>query len=399
MASVGTQLGRAVERRRADEARFRTVVDNMPALVLLRDLDGRFLLVNRRYEEFYKVANEGIQGLTLQEASERLGLPVAVEEATAHDREVLLSNRPVEHELELTVDGKRVVLASVKFPIPGPTGETVALGGIEIDITERKDHEAELAALVRKVELARDEALQATQAKSRFLANMSHELRTPLNAIIGFARLVSRKTEEQIDDRQQQNLGNILQSGEHLLSLINEILDLSRIEAGRLEIFPAIVELEEMLSDVVQSLQPLARDKGLDLAFAIEGDLESVFTDPDKLRQILVNLIGNALKFTESGSVTVSASRHGSHVAVAVQDTGIGIPEDELDRIFEEFHQVESGTTRRYGGTGLGLAISNRLVRLLGGAMKVESAPGEGSTFTVQLPARYRPMRPSEAAG
>jgi ammonium transporter len=399
MASVGTQLGRAVERRRADETRFRTVVDHMPAMVLLRDLEGRFLLVNRRYEEFYRVANEAVQGRTLADLETDLGVGFLAAENQAHDREVLGSNRAIERELELEVEGRPVVLASVKFPIPGPSGETVALGGIEIDITERKNHEAELAALVRKVGMARDEALQATQAKSQFLANMSHELRTPMNAIVGFTRLVARKTEGQIDQQQSDNLGKILQSATHLMALINEILDLSRIESGKFEVYPSMVDVAPLLEEVVGSLEPLATTRSLALGYEAADDLESVFTDEDKLRQILVNLIGNALKFTDQGGVRVAAKRVDGKIEISVTDTGIGIPTDQLDRIFEEFQQVEGGTTRRHGGTGLGLSISNRLVQLLGGRITVQSSVGEGSTFTVQLPDRYEAAALEEIAG
>ncbi|REK09706.1 MAG: ammonium transporter [Actinobacteria bacterium] len=391
MTAVGTQLGRAIERRRADEARFRTVVDHMPAMVLLRDLDGRFLLANRRYEEFYKVANQALEGRTLAEVAKEapeLGQWLLADESLQQDHEVLRTNRTLERELDMTIDGQPVVLASVKFPIPGPTGETIALGGIEIDITERKNHEAELAALVEKVEMARDEALRATQAKSRFLANMSHELRTPLNAIIGFARLVRRKTAGHIDQRQADNLGKILQSAEHLMSLINDILDLSRIEAGRLEVFPTMVEVGSVLDEVVGSLDPLASESGLSLVASTQGRID-LFTDEEKLRQVLINLVGNAVKFTPEGRVDIHAAKSADRVEIEVADTGIGISEEDMQRIFDEFEQVDTGPTRTFAGTGLGLSISNRLVRLLGGNIAVRSTVGQGSVFTIRLPLRY----------
>ncbi len=391
MEAIGTQLGRAVERRRADEARFRAVVDHMPAMVLLRDLEGRFLLVNRRYEEFYGVANQALEGRTLAELARmrpELSLQVSSDASGAHDHEVLATNRAIERELVTEVEGRRVVLASVKFPVPGPSGETVALGGIEIDITDRKDHEAELAELVAKVQAARDEALLATEAKSRFLAHMTHELRTPLNAIIGFTRLVRRKTEGQIEERQTENLGRILESAEHLLSLISDILDLSRIEAGRVEVLAGVVDVDAIVADAVASLEPLAADRGLTLGHEPGLGALDVFTDGEKLRQVVVNLLGNAIKFTEDGEVRITSRRRDGEVEIEVSDTGIGIPPENLQRIFGEFEQGANREEPR-AGTGLGLSISNRLVRLLGGRIDVESTVGRGSVFTVRLPGRY----------
>ncbi|NNE12732.1 MAG: PAS domain S-box protein [Ilumatobacter sp.] len=398
MASVGTQLGRAVERRRADEARFRTVVDHMPALVMLRDLDGRFLLANRRYEEFYGVAGDAVQGRTLREVRSQFGAPVWLDETEQHDRDVLATNRASEREIEVDVGGRTAVLASIKFPIPGPGGETVALGGIEVDITERKEHEQELASLVRRVETARDEAERATRAKSHFLASVSHELRTPMNAIIGFTRLVSRKTAGRIDDVQHDNLGKVLTSAEHLMMLINDLLDLSRIEAGKLDLHASEVDVGALVDDVVDMLQPLAAARSLSLTARTTGQLPQLTTDGARLRQVLVNLVGNALKFTEHGGVHVEAHRAGDGVELQVLDTGIGIPADHLDRIFDEFEQVETGATRKYGGTGLGLTISNRLAQLLGGTITAESVLGEGSTFTVTMPA-HAPASLEQRAG
>jgi signal transduction histidine kinase/DNA-binding response OmpR family regulator len=254
------------------------------------------------------------------------------------------------------------------------------------DITELKRREAELAELVKKLQLARDEAMQATQAKSTFLANMSHELRTPLNAIIGFTRLVMRRSKDALPAKQYENLEKILVSGEHLLSLINAVLDLSKIEAGRIDVRPVEFKLEPLLDVCVRTVQPLVKADRVSLVKEVELGLPSVVLDQEKVRQILTNLLANAVKFTETGTIAVRARRAGSELVIAVSDTGIGIPEEALGLIFEEFRQVDNTSTRQYGGTGLGLAISRRLARLMGGDISVQSSLGAGSTFTLRLP-------------
>jgi PAS domain S-box-containing protein len=391
MASVGTQLGRVVERQKSEEARFKTVVDNMPAMVLLRDLNGRFILVNRKYEEFYRVTNDFVRGKTLHEVDAVADLDLLPDENAAHDREVIENSRVIEHELTGTRNGEIHTLASVKFPITDHLGETVAVGGIELDISDRKQHEAELADLVRKVQMARDQAMHATHAKSQFLANMSHELRTPMNAIIGFSELVMDNAKDVLPERQYANMEKIMTSAEHLLSLINDILDLSKIEAGRVNIYPVEFPLEPLVVECMRTVEPIIKGKKLQLLKNIESDLPVLLTDKDKVRQILINLLSNAMKFTERGKVTVKAQRRGEDVMIAVADTGIGIPKDAMGRIFDEFSQVDDSSTRRYGGTGLGLTITRHLAQLLGGDVTVESTVGIGSTFTVTIPQRYVP--------
>ncbi len=398
MSSVGTQLGRAVERTRSQEQRFQTVVDNMPAMVHLRDLDGRFILVNQMYEDFYEVANEFARGKTLEEVDEASRLDLKSRENTEHDRLVLTENRAIERELSIRRGGKEYVLADVKFPINDHSGKPVAVGGIDLDITERKEHEAELAELLRTVEMARDQATQATDAKSQFLANMSHELRTPMNAIMGFTRLVKRRSTDVLPEKELDNLDKILISAEQLMSLINDILDLSRIEAGRQEVFPDDVDLAELIDRCLATVEPLLKTESVELRREFQGELPVLWTDEDKLRQILLNLLSNGVKFTEEGSVSVVASARNGQVTLDVIDTGIGIPEGSLGDIFEEFHQVDAGVTREYGGTGLGLTISRRLARLLGGDITVKSIVNEGSVFTVVLPERYTSAQDVDAA-
>jgi signal transduction histidine kinase/CheY-like chemotaxis protein len=236
---------------------------------------------------------------------------------------------------------------------------------------------------------ARDAAMQASRAKSAFLANMSHELRTPLNAIIGFTRLVMRRSKDVLPPKQYENLEKILISGEHLLSLINAVLDLSKIEAGRVEVRPVEFALEPLVDLCLRTVEPMLKGDRVILTKEVEPGLPTLVQDHEKVRQILTNLLGNAAKFTEAGSITLRACCDGEEVVVEVADTGIGIPEQARELIFEEFRQVDSGSTRQHGGTGLGLAISRRLARLMGGDITVESALGTGSTFALRLPLRH----------
>jgi signal transduction histidine kinase/CheY-like chemotaxis protein len=262
-----------------------------------------------------------------------------------------------------------------------------------------RQHAEELEARVRErtqeLEAANLKLELASRHKSEFLANMSHELRTPMNAIIGFTRLVMRRAKDILPIREHENLGKILISAEHLLALINDILDLSKIEAGRMEVHATSFDLDPLLDVCLRTVEPLVKGERLRLVKEMQPGLPALFTDQDRLKQILVNLLSNAVKFTEEGTITVTARGRDGQVAVAVADTGIGIPEDKLELIFEEFRQVDSSTTRRYSGTGLGLSISRRLARLLGGDITVQSTVGAGSTFTVTLPLRYEAVQPA----
>jgi len=247
---------------------------------------------------------------------------------------------------------------------------------------------------------------QASQYKSDFLANMSHELRTPLNSSLILAKLLADNPQDNLTDEQVKYARTIQSSGNDLLNLINDILDLSKIEAGHVEIRPETVTLERLAGNLRQVFQPLAADKAL--AFAIEVDSACpavIETDPQRLEQVLKNLLSNAIKFTEEGQVSLSIRRAASgQVTFSVSDTGIGIATEQQHTVFDAFHQADGTISRRFGGTGLGLSISRQLVRLLGGAIDLESALGKGSTFTVTLPEQYDPakvtprdMRPATA--
>jgi signal transduction histidine kinase len=236
------------------------------------------------------------------------------------------------------------------------------------------------------LEAAREAAEAASRAKSDFLARMSHELRTPLNSVIGFAGQLRRNKRGTLDDKDLVFVDRIASNGAHLLHLIDELLDLSRIEAGKLALAPERLDLGALTADVVASLEAQATERGLALSCDRPADEVPVVADPGRVRQVLLNLVGNALKFTPAGAVTVRVRSGADGVTVAVADTGIGIPGDRLEAIFGAFEQAEGTTTRRFGGTGLGLAISRALAREMGGDVGVTSEQGSGSTFTLRLP-------------
>lgn len=245
----------------------------------------------------------------------------------------------------------------------------------------------ELEAQRRHIELQNLKLIEASRLKSQFLATMSHELRTPMNAIIGFSQLLLRPKCGELTYKQQDMIQRILNNGKHLLMLLNEVLDFSKLEAGRLDLKPEIFDLSKLVNATVQEMRSLAEEKNLSLLIQIELQNLVVFNDPTRIRQILTNLLSNAIKFTESGGIAVELKElPENQVEIAVCDTGIGIAPADLENIFEAFRQVDQTTTRKYPGTGLGLPIIKALLQMMGGNITVESQLAQGSVFRIQLP-------------
>jgi signal transduction histidine kinase/CheY-like chemotaxis protein len=248
----------------------------------------------------------------------------------------------------------------------------------------------ELQNLYAEAQRAKDEAEQANRTKSVFLANMSHELRTPLNAIIGYSEMLEEELKDIGEEGLLSDVGKIHAAGRHLLALINDILDLSKIEAGKMELFLETFSVAEMVRDVAATIRPLTEKNANRLVVECPDDLGEMRADLTKVRQTLFNLLSNATKFTDHGTVTLTVSRRpapeGDRVVFEVRDTGIGMTPEQMEKLFQEFSQADSSTTRKYGGTGLGLAISRRFCRMMGGDILVASEWSKGSTFTVDLP-------------
>jgi len=373
---------RHLDPSRVIPGRVRTAFDTLAEGLMVLDPAGRIVLANRAFSE---VVGQDSDALIGQKAT-ALGWsqPVLPGGDGLSLKAVFTDGQPRRNVLMHLTDAQgraRTFMVNVS-PVPGAGGSAAGSLISLDDVTMLEEKEVQLR-------LARDEAEAANRAKSDFLANMSHEIRTPMNAILGFAELLRRGWQNNPQDT-RRHLDTILGSGRHLLALINDILDLSKVEAGRLEVERVACPVHQVVQEVADIMRLRAEEKGVRLVVAFPEALPgTVLTDPARVRQVITNLIGNALKFTLQGQVTVTlrmaTDTPQPGLAIDIADTGIGIPADKLDAIFEPFVQAEASTTRQFGGTGLGLAISRRFARALGGDVTVSSTPGQGSVFHVTL--------------
>jgi adenylate cyclase len=377
------------ETRRA-QAQLGEAIEAISEGFALYDADDRLVICNRRFREMYAGVGLEIQPGTQYETILRAAAGTDIIPAASDRGDVWVAERLDRHrnpEGAFEQQRSRGIWLKISERRTADGG----IVGVFTDITELKDRELQLGQLVDRLADARDAAMEATVAKSRFLANMSHELRTPLNAIIGITEMVMEDAEDSGDRGAREPLERIARAGKHLLQLINDVLDLSKIEAGKLEVNYEPVALASLVGEVVGEAETLAAKNDNRLGVECPPDIGTVRSDPTRLRQIMLNLLSNACKFTEHGRVSLSVDRSRADgedwISIRVVDTGIGMTSEQLGKLFQEFSQADSSTTRKYGGTGLGLAISDRLCRMMGGSIDVKSEPGVGTTFSVRLPA------------
>jgi PAS domain S-box-containing protein len=396
----------AQDRLNESERQYRELVKHANSIILHWSRDGHVIFLNEFGQRFFGYTDDEIRGLHV------VGTIVPESDTGGRDLKPLMDEicaNPVAFEQNINENmrrnGERVWIAWTNKVALDAHGQVTEILSIGTDITAQKRAEDELrttqASLEQRVldrTAALAKAMHAAEAadriKSAFLATMSHELRTPLNSIIGFTGLVLQGLAGPLNPEQSKQLGMVRTSAHHLLELINDVLDISRIEAGQLEIRSRSFELRESIDRVIGLVGPLAEKKGLALELVMDTPLGEMVSDRRRVEQILINLLNNAIKFTERGTVTLSATcvnaatSGASTMAVRlrVADTGIGIRSGDLDRLFQPFHQVDSGLTRQHEGTGLGLAICRRLSGLLSGEIAATSQWGKGSEFTVTLP-------------
>ena len=370
------------------------VVNNSSALISLKDSQGNYLLVNTLLASLFNVSPDEVRGCSDYDI-----FPATVADQFAdHHRKVLELGEPIQFDEEIPVGDEMHTYVSVKFPLFDKNDNLYAVGSISTDITERirielalqtayDELEQKISERTADLKTARDEAVRANQAKSEFLSRMSHELRTPLNAVLGFSQLLKMDVESPLSEEQSESVDEIIRGGKHLLQLINDVLDLSKVEANKLEIDIVDAPLAALVSECIRLIKPLIEERQLRLEDRV-SDMEEVYVRADvtRLKQVLINLLSNAVKYNcNMGSVAIFAEP-GTHgfIKIGVSDTGRGIAPELQAQLFKSFERLDA-ESRNIEGTGIGLAIAKRMTELMGGRIGLVSRVGEGSTFWVEL--------------
>ncbi len=370
-----TQLRRTEEQLARSEMYFRSLIESTSDVVAIFDASGKVLYSSPSCERVLGLPHGGYvgsNGFSTMVASDAAGARAALTSVAATPGGL----RRLELKARHPNGSTHIVEATLHNLLDNP-----AVAGVVVnlrDVTERKQMEG----LAKE----KDAAQAANQAKSSFLASMSHELRTPLNAIIGYSEMLAEEAEADGLDTMIQDLNKIRSAGKHLLELINAVLDISKIEAGKMELYLETFAVDKMMQDVAAIIQPLAQKNGNKLVLSYAGDLGKMRADMTKVRQTLFNLLSNACKFTEKGQVSLTAERQRDTMEFRVSDTGIGMTPEQASRLFQAFAQADSSISGKFGGTGLGLVISQRFCQMMGGDIRLESTPGKGTTFFVALP-------------
>jgi len=365
------------------------LIENAPDAILQVDPSGKIVVANRTAELIFGYTREELLGENVD-----ILVPAMARARHAEHRSSFAKSpqvRPMGRDLELSALRKDGVEIPVEISLsPSHREDGINVTAVIRDVSERRQAEMQMRSLqanyMAELEARQREAERLNLLKSEFLASMSHELRTPLHTIIGFAELLSEDAEGTLNEKQKRFLQHIQQDSEHLLGLINDVLDLSKIEAGAMSLRIEHVSLADAISDALNAIRPRAAMKSL----ALEN--HNTFTglvavDPMRLKEVFYNLLGNAVKFTpEEGNITLEAEEAGQFVRITVADSGIGVPADQLEQVFEKFYQVGYATSGVREGTGLGLAICKRLIEMHGGSIWIESKPGRGSRFHFTVP-------------